>query len=218
MRTIAISVMLVLLAGAFGPARAQTPTPVAGTDYVEISNGRPLDPADGVVVVEEFFNYICPACNAFEPLFVAWAAKLPSGVKLVHVPASFRADFVPYARAYYAAQSLNVAEKSHAAVYEAIHRARTLPAEGQRPDEEKIGAFYADYGVDAQQFLAAMRSFAVDLKVRRAAERMQRSRIPSTPSIVINGRYLVRGNSYPDMLRIADYLIEKERTAAATGG
>lgn len=215
MRITAISATLVLLAGAFSPAQAQTP--VAGTDYIEISNGRPLDPAEGVVV-EEFFNYICPACNAFEPLFVAWAAKLPEGVKLVHVPASFRPDFVPYAKAYYAAQSLNVAEKAHAAVYQAIHRTRTLPAEGQRPDEEKIAAFYADYGVEASQFLAAMKSFAVDLKVRRAAEHMARSRIPSTPSLVINGRYLVRGNSYADMLRIADYLIEKERTASATGG
>jgi thiol:disulfide interchange protein DsbA len=218
MRTIALSAILVLLAGAFGPAQAQTPIPVAGTDYTEISNGRPLDPVAGVIVVEEFFNYICPACNAFEPLFVAWAAKLPSDVKLVHVPASFRADFVQYAKAYYAAQTLNVAEKSHAAVYQAIHRARTLPAEGQRPDDEKIAAFYADYGVDAQQFLAVMRSFAVDVKVRRAADHMTRVRIPSTPSVVINGRYLVRGNSYQDMLRIADYLIEKERAAATPKG
>jgi thiol:disulfide interchange protein DsbA len=217
MRNIAFSAMLVLLAGAFGSAEAQAPAPVAGRDYVEISNGRPLDPADGIVV-EEFFNYICPACNAFEPVFVAWAAKLPPGVKLVHVPASFRADFVQYARAYYAAQNFDVEEKTHAAVYQAIHRTRTLPAEGQRPDEAKIAGFYATYGVDAEQFLAAMQGFAVDLKVRRAAEHMTRNRIPSTPSLVINGRYLVRGETYADMLRIADYLIEKERTAAAAGG
>jgi thiol:disulfide interchange protein DsbA len=209
---------MLVLAAAFGTAQAQAPTPVAGKDYLEISNGRPLDPADGVVVVEEFFNYICPACNAFEPLFVAWAAKLPEGVKLVHVPASFRADFVPYAKAYYAAQSLNVAEKAHAAVYEGIHRARTLPAEGQRPDEEKIAAFYEKYGVDAQQFLSIMRSFAVDLKVRRAAEHMTRTRIPSTPSVVVNGKYLVQGNSYQDMLRIADFLIAKELAAKTSGG
>ena len=215
MRITAISAMLVLFAGAFSSVQAQTP--VAGTDYIEISNGRPLDPAEGVVV-EEFFNYICPACNAFEPLFAAWAAKLPEGVKLVHVPASFRADFVQYARAYYAAENLKVADQSHAAVYQAIHRGRTLPAEGQRPDEEKIAAFYADYGVDAQQFLAVMKSFAVDLKVRRAAEHMTRMRIPSTPSVVINGRYLVQGKTYQDMLRIADYLIEKERAGAASGG
>ena len=219
MRTTALCATLILLAGTFSAVHAQAPALVAGRDYVEIPNGRPLDPADGgVVVVEEFFNYICPACNAFEPLFVAWQAKLPADVKVVHVPASFRADFVPYARAYYAAQSLNIAEKAHAAVYSAIHRGRTLPAEGQRPDEEKIAAFYADYGVEAQQFLAAMKSFAVDLKVRRAAEHMQKGRIPSTPSVVINGRYLVRGETYQDMLRIADALIEQQRKAASSAG
>jgi thiol:disulfide interchange protein DsbA len=191
---------------------------MAGTDYIEISNGRPLDPAEGKVVVEEFFNYICPACNAFEPLFVSWASKLPADVKLVHVPATFRADFVQYAKAYYAAQSLNVAEKAHADVYTAIHRTRTLPAEGQRPNEERIAEFYADYGVSEEQFLAAMRSFAVDLKVKRATEYMTRIRVPSTPSIVINGRYLVRGNTYADMLRIADFLIAKERAAGGSSG
>ena len=63
MRTAAITATLVLLSGVFGTAQAQTP--VAGTDYTEISNGRPLDPPPaGVIVVEEYFNYICPACNA----------------------------------------------------------------------------------------------------------------------------------------------------------
>ena len=193
------------------PAQAQSPEPVSGKDYVEISNGRPLEPADaGVVVVEEFFNYICPACNNFEPLFVAWASKLPAYAKLQHIPASFRADFMQYARAYYAAEALGVADKAHQAVYEAIHHAHTLPAEGDKPDEERIAKFYGEYGVSAQDFLAAMRSFGVDSKVRRANEYMTRAKIPSTPSIVINGRYLVRGMTYPDMLRIATWLIEKE--------
>jgi thiol:disulfide interchange protein DsbA len=55
-----------------------------------------------------------------------------------------------------------------------------------------------------------MKSFGVESKIRRATEHMTRSKIPSTPSVVINGRYLVRGDTYQDMLRIASYLIEKE--------
>jgi thiol:disulfide interchange protein DsbA len=39
---------------------------------------------------------------------------------------------------------------------------------------------------------------------------MQRIKIPETPSIVVNGRYLVRGTSVEDMLRIASSLIERE--------
>lgn len=211
MKNLVISALLFLLASPFGTVSAQAPVPVAGQDYVEIPNGKPLDPAPGVVVVEEFFNYICPACNAFEPLFVAWTAKLPPYAKVVHIPATFRPDFMTYARAYYAAQSFDgLVDKTHRAVYQAIHTARTLPGEGQRIDEDRIAAFYAGYGVDKAAFAAAMKSFGVEVKLRRATEHMQKSRVPSTPTLIVNGRYLVRGNSYQDMLRIASYLIEKE--------
>jgi thiol:disulfide interchange protein DsbA len=193
------------------PAFAAVTEPVAGRDFVEIKNGRPLDPVSGFVVVEECFNYICPSCSAFEPTFASWVKKLPPYVKLQHIPASFRADFVPYARAYYAAESFGIAGKTHEAIYDAIHKSHVLPAEGDRPDEARVAAFYAKFGVDAQKFLATMRSFSVDTKVRRANDYMQRSKVPETPSIIINGRYLVKGTTYQDMCRIATYLIERER-------
>jgi protein dithiol oxidoreductase (disulfide-forming) len=143
-------------------------------------------------------------------LFVAWTAKLPSYAKVVHIPATFRGDFVPYARAYYAAEAQGLADKTHRAVYEAIHVTRKLPAEGDKPNEERIAAFYSDFGVDKDEFLAAMHSFGVEVKLRRATEHMQRSKVPSTPSLIVNGRYLVKGATYPEMLQIAGYLIEKE--------
>lgn len=191
-------------------AAAQGPVPEVGKDYDIIEGGRPLAPADGKVVVEEVFNYICPACNMFEPEFATWKAKLPDYVRVDYVPASFRADFVPYANAYYAAVILGVQAQSHKAVYDAIHHNKQLPKEGDRPDEEKVADFYAAYGVDAQKFLATMRSFGVKAKVRAAAEHMKRSRVASTPSLLINGRYLVKGRTFADVLRIANYLIEKE--------
>ena len=206
--------LLVLAAMVQGPVQAQSP--VAGKDYTEIQNGRPLDPpADGTIVVEEFFNYICPACNSFEPTFVAWSAKLPANVKVVHVPATFRADFMQYAKAYYAAEALRLLDKTHRAAYEAIHIKHQMPAEGERPDEEKIAAWYANYGVDKDEFLGAMRSFGVNIKVNRATEHMQKLRVPSTPTLVVNGRYMVKGDTWDDMLRIASFLIEKERARVA---
>jgi thiol:disulfide interchange protein DsbA len=210
MKSIVISALFIILANTLSPVQAQTPIPVAGKDYIEIPDGSPLDPADGMVVVEEFFNYICPACNSFEPQFAAWTAKLPPYVKLVHIPAAFRADFLQYARAYYAAETFDIVDKTHAAVYSAVHRTHVLPAEGDKPNEERIAAFYSDYGVETQEFLSVMRSFEVDFKIRRGTDHMQRSRVSSTPSVVINGRYLVRGATFADMLRIASYLIEKE--------
>jgi thiol:disulfide interchange protein DsbA len=216
MNKMVIPALSILLAAGLGAAHAQTPAdPVAGKDYIEIPNGKPLDaPAAGTVVVEEFFNYICPACNSFEPLFVSWTSKLPDYAKVVHVPATFRADFVPYAKAYYAAESLGLVEKTHNDVYNGIHVERSIPAEGQPPNEERIAEFYSKYGVTKDAFLAAMRSFGVQVKVRRATEHMTRSKVPSTPSLVVNGKYLVRGNTYQDMLRIASFLIEKERAGS----
>jgi protein dithiol oxidoreductase (disulfide-forming) len=203
------SIVVALFLAAFA-VQAQSPAPAPGKDYVEIPNGHPLDPGDGQVVVEEFFNYACPGCNGFEPRFDAWTKQLPPYVRLDHVPAAFRADFVQYARAYYAARALGVADTAHQAVYDGIHHTRTLPGEGEKPDEARIAKFYADFGVDADEFLAAMQSFGVNVNVRRATEHMQRIKIPETPSIVVNGRYLVRGESVEDMLRIASFLIEQE--------
>lgn len=205
-----MTALLALLSVASGAANAAAPAPVAGRDYVEIPNGSPLDPVDGKVVVEEFFSYICPACYGFEPFLRDWAAKLPAYARLDHIPATFRADFAVYARAYYTAQVLGVAEKSHAAVYDAIHVRHTLPAEGDKTDEGRIAAFYAAYGIDREKFLSTMKSFGVEVKVRRATEHMQRSKVASTPTLVVNGRYLVMGSTRADMLRIASFLIEKE--------
>lgn len=216
MKGTVIAALFALAISVAVPVQAQSP--VAGKDYTEIPNGRPLDPpAAGTIVVEEFFNYVCPACNSFEPTFVAWQAKLPADVKVVHIPATFRADFMQYAKAYYAAEALGLVDKTHRAVYEAIHVKHTIPAEGDRPDEEKIAAFYAGFGVSKDEFLSAMRSFGVNVKVSRATDQMQKSKVPSTPTLVVNGRYLVKGGaSWEDTLRIASFLIEKERARIAT--
>ena len=210
MKKTIIPALLILLASVFSSVQAQAQTPVAGTDYIEIPDGKPLEAADGKVVVEEFFSYICPACNSFELVFLNWQSRLPAYVQVNHVPATFRADFETYARVFYAAESFDLIEQSHEDVYDAVHRLHTLPGEGERIDENKIAEFYSQYGVDAEKFLAAMKGFSVNVKVRRATTQMQHSKVPSTPSLVINGRYLVRGRTYEDMLRTASYLIEKE--------
>lgn len=191
----------------------QGPAPVAGTDYVEISSGQPWQPLDGKIEVAEMFNYICPACYAFDPSLRNWKAKQPADVRLIYVPAQFRPDFVPYAKAFFAAQSLGIEEKSHQAVYEAIHQKHSIPAEGDKPDDAKVAAFYTPYGVSAEQFLNTMKSFAVSGQMNKAKQFMLRSQVESTPSLIVNGKYLVKGRTWDDMLRITDHLVAQERAA-----
>lgn len=195
------------------PQPPSGPAPVAGTDYIEIQGGQPYQAAAGKIEVAEIFGYVCPACNAFQPLVGSWKAGLPSDVNFVYVPAAFGGTWDDYARAFYAAQTLGVQEKTHEALYRAIHAEQTLKGERGRDSVEDIAGFYAGHGVDAKKFTDTMASFGVGAQINRAKQFAQRSQITGTPSLIINGKYLVKGKSFPDMLRIADHLIARERAA-----
>jgi len=188
---------------------------VAGTDYAEIQGGQPYLPLNGKVEVVEVFNFICPACNAFEPSFEAWKAKLPADVRVTYVPAAFGAQWLPYAQAYLVAEQMGLDAKSHTAVFTAIHATHALPGEGQPPNEAAIGQFYAKYGADPKQFVDAMHSFATDARLNRAKQFMLASGVQGTPTLIINGKYRVIGKSFDDMVRIADALIARERAGGA---
>jgi thiol:disulfide interchange protein DsbA len=189
------------------------PALVPGTDYVLIQGGQPFDPLDGKIEVVEVFGYVCPACNAFQSSVRAWKAKLPADVRVTYVPALFGPDWVPYAHAFYAAESLGLVDRTHDAVYEAIHAKNSLPGEGDKPTAAPIAAFYSQYGVTAEQFTNAMNSFAINGKLNKARQFAVRSQISGTPSLIVNGKYLVKGRNWDDMLRIADHLIAQERAA-----
>jgi thiol:disulfide interchange protein DsbA len=194
-------------------ARPTGPEPVAGTDYVVIENGQPFQPATGKIEVAEVFGYVCPACAAFQPLIGPWKAGLPSDVSFVYVPAMFGNTWDDYGRAFYAAQSMGLQDKTHEALYAAIHAQQTLKGERGRDSVEDIAKFYSTFGADPKQFAATMSSFAVNAKTNAAKQFAQRSGVTGTPSVIVNGKYLVKGKSFPDMLRIADHLVARERAA-----
>ncbi|WP_045770919.1 thiol:disulfide interchange protein DsbA/DsbL [Xanthomonas albilineans] len=198
------------------PAAAKKPNgpePVAGTDYVDIPGGQPFQPTNGKIEVAEVFGYVCPACARFQPVIGPWKAGLPSDVHFIYVPAMFGGPWDDYARAFYAAEALGVQEKTHDALYKAIHIDETLKGERGRDSVQDIANFYAKYGVDPKQFADTMSSFAVATKANRARQFATRSDITGTPSLIIDGKYLIKGKSYDDMLHIADQLIARERTA-----
>lgn len=188
------------------------PIPTAGVDYVELANGRPYASLNGQVEVAEVFSYICSHCANFEPLFVAWKSKLPADVKISLVPASLGGAWLTYAQAFYAAETLGILEQSHEAVFSALHRQHSLsPA----ATPEQIGSFYAQFGVDPKTFTSTMQGFAVGVSIERSRQFAVRSRIEGTPSLVIDGRYLVSVDQrgYGPMLRTAEYLVAQRRAA-----
>lgn len=193
----------------------QGPPPVAGTDYVEIASGQPFKPGNPKIEVVEAFGYTCPACAQFEPVLSGWAARLPADVEFIPVPAPFGGFWMPYAKAYYAAEAAGILEQGHDAMFEAFHLRRELDHESTEPE---IAQFYAQFGADPQEFARTMSSFSVNAKVNRARQFLQRTGVDATPTLVVDGRYrVVGGNSWEDKLRIADHLIAMRREARGAG-
>ena len=194
------------------PAAPQGPAPVEGEDYLTIAGGVPFSPAAGKVEVVEIFGYTCPACFRFQAILAPWKARLPADVNFIYMPGAFGGPGDEFARGFYASQTLGVFDKVHEPMYAAVHVERKL--RGQSADD--IAAVYGGLGVDAAQMKAAMGSFGVNAQVARARQFAQRSQITGTPSLIVHGKYLIKGKSFEDMLRIADHLIARER--AALGG
>lgn len=191
---------------------ADSAAPVEGQDYEVIAEPGPFAPLAGKIEVVEVFGYPCIHCAHFEPLLEAWVARLPAGVRFTAVPAAFGGHWDAYARAFYAAEQTGVLRRSHADVFKALHEQRSLPMQNVSPQE--LATFYAAYGVQPQRYIDALRSDQVEEKVKAARAFAMRVKVPGTPALIVNGKYLVRGRSFEDQLRIASALVDRERAAA----
>ncbi len=181
-----------------------------GVHYTLIAEATKPNNEDKVTVYE-IFGYLCPHCFSFQPYVTAWHDKLPDSVEFVRVPAIFSAAWEPLGRAYLTAEMLGVADKGHDDLYKAIHQERK-----QIRSIEDAANFFANYGVERDTFLSTASSFAVDAKVRQYQALVRKWGVRGTPSMVINGKYLISISQtvpQPVMLEVADYLIAKEAAA-----
>jgi thiol:disulfide interchange protein DsbA len=170
---------------------------------------RARDP--GKIEVVEFFAYSCGHCYNFEPLLQQWKKQLADDVDLAPSPAVWSPPMEPHARAFYTAQALGVLDKLHGALFAAMHVDRKRLA-----SEEEIRALFVANGVSAEQFDKAYNSFGVGSQVRQAVARAKGARIAGTPEMMVAGKYRIttrKAGSQANMLKIADFLIEKERAA-----
>ena len=105
-----LALLLPLAANAAQPS-ASKPL-VAGTDYIEIPGGTPYQPLNGKIEIVEVFAYWCGHCAEFQPLVDTWKAKLPKDVRFTYVPAAFGGPWTNYGKAYYAAETMGLVERT----------------------------------------------------------------------------------------------------------
>jgi thiol:disulfide interchange protein DsbA len=56
-----------------------------------------------------------------------------------------------------------------------------------------------------------MSSFAVNAKAGRAKQYIAQQRVNSTPTLIVNGRYRIKGRSWEEMLQNTDRVISQVR-------
>jgi thiol:disulfide interchange protein DsbA len=206
---------------------------VEGTQYTRLASPQPTSAPDKIEVVE-MFSYACPHCFHMEAELAAWLKAKPDDVVFVRYPVVFRPDWELLAKAYFTAEILGVLDKTHEALFEAIH------VKNQRfPDEAAMQAFFVSQGVSAEDFKKTFDSFAVAVKVNNAKLMTRRYAITGVPTFIVNGKFSTsaslassdekqvkvkdlsekerseRTKEYNEKtLEVVDYLIEQEREAA----
>jgi len=222
-----LALVVLAASGLAAAASAQAQNWVAGKHYSIIPTQR-TNVAPGKVEVMEVFSYGCPACNFFVPTMKKLKASLPPNAQLVYLPASWNKgeNWPLFQRAYFTAAQLGVAEKAHEGMFQAIWTTRELgvtePSGRLKkvlPSIEDTAKFYERVtGVKAADFVNASKSFTVDLKMRQADSQIMAMQVPSTPTIVVNGKYRVNNDNgmTPDMMiEVVKFLVAKESAVAA---
>jgi thiol:disulfide interchange protein DsbA len=212
-----------LLASACSAA-PDTPAPFTeGDQYVTLPAPHQRLSAEGKVEVVEVFSYGCIHCAHFAPTAEELRKSLPKGVVFKLLPAPFNDAWMPFARAYYAARQLGVADKCNDAMYDAVWKSGELSAMNQAgnglkphdalPSIEDAAKVYARCGADPKEFVAVANSFSINTQTRRADDLVKAYGVNSTPTIVVNGKYRFSpgdAGGYPQTIELVKWLVAKE--------
>ena len=190
---------LVLKEGAIGEF-------VEGEHYVLIEDPRRV--RGDKVEVMEFFSYACVHCYNFDPILDDWVAANEAKVTFVRTPAVGTNMWRLLGRAYYAMDELGVLEQNHMPLFREFHVGRRT-----FDSRDSLATWIDGKGTTGTAFSTMFDSSAVDRRIQMADQMARRMRISAVPSIVVNGKYLVRVTSDigpTRMLEVMDHLVAME--------
>ncbi len=180
----------------------------AGKDYGVVSPPVPAA-GEGKVQVVELFWYGCPHCYHFDPVLDDWLENKPANVEFVRIPAVFNNPrWKLHAQAFYTAEVLEITNRFHKRFFAAVQEKRQRMA-----SKDEIRNFFEQLDVNAETFNDTFDSFAVEAKVRRAADLSRKYGIGGVPALIVNGKYRIEADmakSYQHMNQIMNELIARE--------
>jgi len=181
----------------------------AGVHYIEIENPRRIR-AEKVEIME-FFSYGCIHCYNFDRPLEEWADSRSDTIRFVRTPAIASDLWEMLGRAYFVYEVNKLDERHHIALFQAIHDARL-----DLSSPEKLASWFDGRGITSEEFLKSYRSVEVNNLMSTADRMARRLKVSSVPTIIVNGKYMVRITRQVGparMLDVMDHLIEMEQAA-----
>ncbi len=179
-----------------------------GEDYTRLERpGRTDNP--NKIEVREFFWYGCPHCYKMESYLKPWLASKADDVEFVRSPGVLNRKWEIQAKAFYVIQSMGLVEKTHSALFDAIHKEKRVIE-----TQKALAEFYEGYGVNKKTFNKKFESFDVATEIRQADAMARVYRLMGVPAVIVNGKYVTtakQAKSYERWIQIINYLIELER-------
>ena len=209
-----LAILMLSLSAASISSLAMAEAPKIGAQFDAVAQPIATDNAAKIEVMEIFW-YGCIHCYQMDAPLNAWVKKLPSDVYFKRVPGLPNPSWAPMAKAFYAMETLGVAEKLHTPLFDAINKSKTL-----NPTDEKAAIAWVTQqsGMDKLKVEQAFKSFTINTNLNRAAQIFRASGATGVPSLVIDGKFITSstmagGNE--QALKTADYIIGNVRADKA---
>ena len=206
MRSLRFAVIAALMVTS--TAFASPTDPKNGVDYQTLSAPQPVQATGKKVEVIEFFAYHCPACNALEPTLNQWIKKQGDNIVMRRIPVPFQGPTDPEAHLFLTLEAMGKLEEYHPRIFQAVHVQRQ-----RLMKDDAIIDWATKNGLDRAKFVETWNSFAVTTKLRRLQQVSSNYKVTGTPTIIIDGKYVVS----PDLVRQANNIRNPEQVMTATG-
>ncbi len=189
--------------------------PQLGKDFDKTLQAIPTDNPSKIEVTEIFW-YGCIHCYHMDPLLNTWVKKLPADVAFKRMPGLPQPAWAPMAKAFYAMDDLKLSDKLHTALFDAIHKEKTLDPTNELA---AIDWMTKKSGLDKSKVEAAFKSFSMNNKLNQAAQYFRATGATGVPSFIINGQFITSstmagGNE--QALKTVDYIVANIRADKAS--
>lgn len=181
---------------------------VEGRNFARLKNPQPVESGKNIEVIE-FFSYGCPHCGDLEPSIQSWLKTKPADVQFRRVPVMFQQRWENLARVYFTLEAMGEDHKLSMDVFAAVGKGTPLW------NEKDFLDWAAAKGLDRKKTEDLFKSFGVVGKVNRAKQQAQVYNIQSTPTIVVDGKFITGSDRIPGghaaMPAAIDALVTKAR-------